>query len=167
LTQIPLVRPEEKARAAGPFALPPAVTYAALAAGLIFLIGSLVDVGTLWIGQRQEGPQWEFVAVGSTLEAFPRFALALALVGLGLHSRVLLGTIASKLVPVGMIVFAFLAGVLGVLMGMDYLALRAEVLPEAAQVFRSTAMKSVSLSALYVVALMLFGILGLRSAGTR
>ena len=60
---------------------------AVMVAGLVYFVGSLIDLGILWLGQRQAGLQWEFVAITNTADAMPRLILALALLYLGVHLR--------------------------------------------------------------------------------
>lgn len=114
----------------------------------LLIVGTLVDLGILWTLQRQPGPQWEFVAVVNTLEAFPRLILALATgyVGLVLGRRVGVGVrvLALALLTVG------LAGAgLAAILAADYLALHRMVAPEALLAFRSTVVRGLALGALY------------------
>lgn len=132
--------------------------------GLMFLVGSVVDLAVLWIGQRLPTVQWEFVAITNTAESLPRFALALGLIYLSLfigHSRSawayrLLG---GMLVALGVANIALMA-----LLAMDYLAMVGNVNPDGLTAFRSTFTKSFSLTGIYALIALSLGILGTKTA---
>lgn len=134
----------------------------ALVAGLIYLIGHLLDFGILWILQRQPGLQWEFVALARSAEAFPDMIVATALVYLGLYITGSLGLWNSRLLAT-LTVLMGLAGLsIMVVMLLNYLSIRASVDPAAAGAVRSSVIKTVSLGALYAAFLIPAGILGFR-----
>jgi uncharacterized PurR-regulated membrane protein YhhQ (DUF165 family) len=139
----------------------------AVAAGLIYLIGHLLDFGILWILQRQPGLQWEFVALARTAEAFPDMIVATALIYIGLYTTGSLGLVTSRMLAT----LTVLMGVAGLaimgLMVLNYLGIRAEVSPEAAATVRSSVLKTVSLAALYAAFLIPAGILGYRVRSRR
>lgn len=130
-------------------------------AGLVYLVGSAIDLGVLWIMQRQPGIQWEFVAVSNTAEAWPRLILA---VGLLYSAAVLSGTRSVWLFRAlsGLtLALGLLAAVLGGVMMLNYLSVSG---PDAASgMIQAAAYKTFALCALYFVLLVPAGILGLRA----
>jgi hypothetical protein len=133
------------------------------AAGFVMLVGSLLDVGILWVLQRQSNPQWEYVAVANTMEAVPRLVLGLGL----LYAAAYLGGVASLWIYRVLAVFLVLLGLFsmacGALILSSYLALAKVVTdPEGHLVLRSVAIKALGLSSLYVAVLIPVGIWGMR-----
>jgi hypothetical protein len=133
------------------------------AAGFVMLVGSMLDLGILWLLQRQSNPQWEYVAVANTMEAVPRLVLGLGL----LYAAVYLAGVgrmwvyrafAATLVFLGLFSLAC-----GGLILTSYLALAKMVTePEAYAMLRSVAIKALGLSSLYVAVLIPAGIWGMR-----
>jgi hypothetical protein len=136
-----------------------------LAAGLILLIGVMVDLAALWILQRQDSLQWEFVALGTTTNSFPLLILSAVL----LYGYLALSQSTSRTAYriVGSLVL--LLGLFGlgmVLMTVtNYFALMrgGTLQPAAVPFFRGVLVKSGGLSAVYAAILLPVGILGLRS----
>ena len=129
----------------------------------MYLLGSVVDIGTLWGLQRQPGPNWEFVALGRTLDALPRFGLAFALIMTGLWAgRIGAGT--YRLCGVGLLVLGLGSGGLAALLATDYFAIVSAGVPEPAAVMaRSTAIKGIAIGGLGLVLFGGAGVLSLRS----
>lgn len=136
--------------------------YALGAAGAVFLTGTLIDLGILWVLQRQALPQWEFTAVASTAEALPRLTLALGLLAGALFVGRSTSLAAYRAVAAGMVAVALASAALCALMIMDYFALVRMINPEALGIFRSSAFKAVALSGLQLAVLLPLGLLGLR-----
>lgn len=132
------------------------------AAGGLLLLGSLVDLGILWIVQYQRNPQWEFVAIASTLEGLPRFAMAFAFFYAALYLRRSVSFAAYRTLGVGVLLLGLVGGGLGVLALMDYLALSKLVAGVPESLVRSTALKAVALGGIFFLLLVPLGILGLR-----
>lgn len=132
------------------------------AAGGLLLLGSLVDLGILWIVQHQRNPQWEFVAIASTLEGLPRFAMALAFFYAALYLRRSTSLAAYRTLSAGVLVVGLVGGGLGVLALMDYLALSSMVAGVPESLIRSTALKAVALGGIFLLLLVPLGLLGLR-----
>ena len=137
------------------------VARAFAAAGLIFLVGSVLDLGILWIFQRQPNPQWEFTALATTAEGLPRLVLALALLYGGLYLGGSTALMAYRLVALTAIGVALAGAAVGGLMLTDFFVLRREVSPESIWIFRSTVAKTLALCAMYVFVLLPLGVLGL------
>ena len=134
---------------------------------ILMIIGSTVDLGTLWLLQRQPGPQWEFVALSRTVESVPNFAMGVAFLFLTLH---LFQAKSRRLYSMAAVVFISLgvasAGLV-TLMGLNYLTLVPNINPEALPTFKSSSLKVLALGGLYVVVLLPAGVFGLRSPGRR
>ena len=162
MASIPLIRAKEAGAATGGPRFGRHAALAFLAAGRVMLGGTIIDLGVLWIGQRQANPQWEFVAVANTLDAFPRLVLSLALLVGALYLGDSGSLLAYRILAAGFLLLGVAGAGLGGLMVTDYLALRRAVNPEGYAVFRSTAFKAAAVSALYVVVLLPLGIKGLR-----
>lgn len=129
-------------------------------AGLVYLLGSLLDLGILWIGQNAGNVQFEFVALSRTVEAFPRLFVSTALIYAGLYlggSRSLwtYRLLAAWLVALGLAALAVLA-----LTGLNYASLSGSVTEEGRPLFRTSVIKTGGLSLLYVVSLLPLGFLG-------
>jgi hypothetical protein len=132
-------------------------------AGVVYLVAILVDIGILWLGQRQQGLNFEFVALTRTAEAFPRFILATALIyaGLGVARS---GPLAVyRLLAGWVLVLGTAALVVVALTVLNYLSIAGTVTPEAKLMFRSAVVKTGGLGALYVLFLIPLGILGFRT----
>jgi hypothetical protein len=136
------------------------------AAGWIFLLGTVLDLGILWVFQRQEGAQFEFTALASTAEGLPRIVLAVALLYAGLYVGGSTSLIAFRLLGLLLIGVALLGAVVGALMLTDYFVLRRDVTAEALWIFRSTTVKTLALCAMYVMILVPVGALGMRRPRT-
>lgn len=136
---------------------------AALAAGFIMLLGVLLDIGVLWLLQRQDSPQWEFTAITNTVESVPRLVFALGFLFLGFHVRGTAGigwyrTLSLLLILVGVFSIA-LAG----LLALSYFQLGKLVTqPEVYTILRSIAIKTIGLSTVYALVAIPSGILALR-----
>jgi hypothetical protein len=140
-----------------------------LATGILYLIGSLVDLGTLWGLQRQPGPNWEFVAIGSTLDAIPRFGLAFALVAAGLVACAYRGMALYRACGVALLLFGVAAAGLAGMLVTDYFAVVSNGIPEqAVAMVRSTTIKGTLIGGLSFVLYVGVGFLSLRRpAGSR
>lgn len=134
------------------------------ATGAAILLGSFVDLSVLWVLQRQAQPQWEFVAMANTLEAFPRFLIALAFFFTAQYfvgSRSLLVT---RLLGGGLVLLGLVAAALGAILTTAYLALSqvAAQQPQAEAALRSLSFKAVALSTLFFLILTPVGVLVMR-----
>ncbi len=139
--------------------------YVLWAAAGLFLIGSAIDLGVLWILQRQPTTGWEFVALQNTLEAFPRFMLGFAFLSVALYLGRPRPETGLRLLGATMLVLAVTAAALGALVAMDYLVLARMVdprVPLAARVLKIAALKAVALSGADTLVLGVFGVLGIR-----
>ena len=141
-------------------AFAPAVSRALLVAGLVYLVGSLVDLGILWFAQRQPSLQWQFLAITNTVEAWPRMVLAIGLLHVGLHVGGSNSAPFYRSLGVLLAVMGALAAVMGVSMALTYARVSGDVTGEAAVVLRSSAIKTELLCTLYVVTLLPVGLMG-------
>lgn len=133
---------------------------ASLVAGLVYLIGTLFDLGILWIAQNDGSIQFEFVGLTRTAEAFPRLFVATALVYLGVY---LVGTAKPavyRLLAVWVIGLGLAALALLALLGLNYASISANVTEEGRTAFRTAIVKTGGLGILYVISLLPLGILG-------
>lgn len=130
-------------------------------ASALLLLGTIVDLGILWVFQRQPGPQWEFVALVNTLEAFPRIVIAIGMAYVALAVRPMARS-SQRLLAVALLVLGLTGAALAGLLVTDYLALSSLIAPESLAVFQSTVAKGVALGGLYAV-LVPVGIIGLRT----
>lgn len=129
----------------------------------VLVLGTVVDLGVLWLAQHQSNPQWEFVALVRTLDAFPRLALGFALAYVArllCRSRSKLG---HRVLGVLVLLLGLVGAALGVLLLTDYFVLARVVEGANAQLaLRSTVVKGLMLSGLYLVLLTPIGALVLR-----
>jgi len=135
--------------------------------GVIFVAGTAFDFFTLWVLQRSPGAQWEFVATTQTLEGLPRIILGLCLI---LASLDLSGTASVAKYRVSALVilaFGFIAIGLGAMLGLSYAPIAGVVEGDALTAVKSTAVKSVGLTLIYVLALIPLGIMGFRARNLR
>jgi len=159
----PIVVGGSKARVAyAPEAFHRPVAAALSVAGLIFLIGSLVDVALLWTVQRQPNPQWEFQALATTAEGLPRVVRGLAPIFGAMYVRRSTSLIKYRLFGLLLVCLGLLGIAIAGLMVTDFFALRSQVNPEARWLFRSAVLKTLLLSGMYVVFLIPAGVLCLR-----
>lgn len=135
-------------------------------AGLITLIGSLVDLGVLWVMQRQPGIQWEFVAITRTAEAWPRLVLAVGLVYGGAHLAEVTSGLIYKSLAVVLVALGFGGLLLGAILMLNYLSVEGAASGAAGELVRSAVVKTLLLCALYVVLLVPTGVMGLKSPRT-
>ncbi|MGH7477454.1 MAG: hypothetical protein ACRELD_14400 [Longimicrobiales bacterium] len=138
-----------------------------MAAGLIFILGSITDVLILWLFQRQPSTQWEFTAVATTTEGLPRIALGAAMVYAALHVRGSTTMFAYRVLGILLIVVGLAGAILGTLMVLDYITLRSTVQPQAAGMFKGAVVKTLLLAGLYVVLLIPAGVISMRKPKTR
>lgn len=138
----------------------------AAVAGVIYLIGSLIDNGILWILQRQEGIQWEFVALTRTAENFPDVIVATGLLYLGLESMGRLRVWSNRLMASWVLLLGLIALGMLALTVLNWIGIQSAVNPDAQDVVRQSFIKTSSLTTLYALLLIPAGILGFR-VGTR
>lgn len=132
-------------------------------AGLVYLLGSLLDLGILWIGQNAGTTQFEFVALTRTVEGFPRLIVATALIYGGLYLGGSASLWAYRLLAIWLLVLGLAAlAVLG-LTGLNYASISGTVAEEGRPLFRTTVIKTGGLSLLYVLSLLPLGFLGFRT----
>lgn len=131
-------------------------------AGITLLLASLFDYGILWITQRQEAIQWEFVAVTRTVEGFDNLIVATAMIYIGLYLYDKLGVWMNRILSTWVIVMGLACLGLLALGVLNYLGLRGQVNPQAAEIFRASMLKTGMLSLLYAVFLLPAGVLGFR-----
>jgi hypothetical protein len=136
---------------------------ALMAAGLVFVAGSVADYVILWLINRQSGPQWEFAAVTTTVEGMSRIVLGIALLFAGLYLRDAPARWPSRLLGLFLVLLAVASCALAGLMAMDFLALRDVVRPEAVATFHATTAKTLFLCAVYFVTTLTAGIVSLRN----
>ena len=125
-------------------------------------MGSLVDLGVLWLGQRQPGVQWEFVAVTNTAQAWPRFVMGVAFAYLGAH----VGSKSADWVFRSLGGLTLLLGVgaaaLGGLAALNTVTMLNGVTGQGSAMIKVASAKTLILCALYVILLVPLGIMGLR-----
>lgn len=129
-------------------------------AGLVYLLGSLLDLGILWIGQNAGNAQFEFVALTRTVEGFPRLFVATALIYGGLYIGGSDALWAYRLLAVWLLVLGLAALAVLALTGLNYASISGSVTEEGRPLFRTTVIKTGGLSLLYVVSLLPLGFLG-------
>lgn len=132
------------------------------AASLLLLIGTAVDLGTLWLLQRQDLPTWEFVAIGNTIDAYPRIVLGFGLLFPAVHFQRWGSVAVYRVLSTGLLLLGLAALGLGLLEFTDYLALRPQAGEQAFAVLRSTTLKAVTLSGAFFVILTALSIVGWR-----
>jgi hypothetical protein len=132
-------------------------------AGVVYLVAIVVDVSILWLGQRQEGLNFEFVALNRTAEAFPRFILATALIYAGLALTRTISLPLYRAMAGWVLVLGTMALIVVTLTILNYLSMASTVTPEAKAIFRSAVVKTGGLGALYVLFLIPLGIVGFRT----
>ena len=126
----------------------------------VLLVGTLLDFGILWLGQRQPTLVWEYAAIVNTIEGMAGLILATGLAYAAFHfsggtSLLVLRLLASSMVTVGIV-----GGILGALLLLDYIALQNGMQPEARLMLRTATIKGVTLSGLYLFVLVPVGLLG-------
>ncbi len=135
------------------------------AAGVILVLGAIVDLVALWVFQRQDTVQWEFVALGTTTNTYPVLVISAALFygALAMSGSDSRGK--YRLAAGYVLVLGLFALTIGFLIGTNYLAVQrgARVTAEAAPVFKSLLMKSGGTSLLIGVVMTVVGVLGLRT----
>lgn len=130
---------------------------------VILVLGTLVDLGVLWLVQRQSAVQWEFVALVNTLDAFPRLVLGLGAAYIAFVVRRSTSMLGYRLLGTLVLLLGLAGAALGVLLLTDYFVL-ARVVQEADTrvAFQSLIVKGLALSGFYFVLLTPIGALGLR-----
>lgn len=135
------------------------------AAGLVLFVGVLIDLGVLWILQRQDSPHWRFIALSATTNSYPPMLLSLVL----LYGSLAIGRSTSlrayRLVGWFALLLAGFAVAMGYLIGTNYLAIvrSATVTTESGLLlFKSQALKAGGLSLFLGGIVGAVGALGLR-----
>lgn len=123
-------------------------------------LGSLLDLGILWLRQREGSPQWEFMAVSNTLDAIPTLVLALGAAYLGLLLRRPESALGYRLLACLLMLVGLLSALLGALLVTDYFSLSQVLTPESRDLLRSTTLKGLLLSGLFFFLLVPTGLLG-------
>lgn len=129
-------------------------------AGLVYLLGSLLDLGILWLGQNAGNVQFEFVALTRTAEGFPRLLVATALIYGGLYLGGSEALWAYRLLAVWLLALGLAALAVLALTGLNYASISGTVTEEGRALFRTSVIKTAGLSLLYVLSLLPLGILG-------
>ncbi len=124
-------------------------------------MGSAVDPGILWLGQRQDGLAWEYVAIVNTVEGMGGLILAAGLAYAAIHIRDGESLAPLRLLGGSLMVVGIVGGVLGLMLITDYFALRTNMEQQAEVLFRTTTVKGLTLSGLYFFVLVPVGFLGL------
>lgn len=132
------------------------------AAAIVYLVGSAVDLGILWIAQRQPGLQWEFVAVTNTVDAWPRLILSVALGFAAMFVGGSRSMLVQRLLATLLLLLGLGAAALGALVVLNYLSVSGALQGGSGALVKSTAVKSLALCGLYFVLLVPAGILSLR-----
>lgn len=136
---------------------------AVLAAGMIMLFGVVVDLGVLWLLQREPSPQWEFTAITNTVESVPRLVFAVGFLFIGFHLRRTVGLGWYRALSVILILVGLFSIMLAGLLTLSYFALGKLVTqPEVYAMLRSVAVKTIGLSAVYALIAIPSGVLALR-----
>ena len=140
---------------------------ALLAISAVLVLGTFIDLGVLWIGQRQPSAQWEFVALANTIEGFWALVLAAALSYVAMLVGGSKSAAGYRILGIGVLGIGLAGGGLGLLLASDYLALRPGIPPEGMALLTTTTFKGLGLSALYFLVLTPLGFLGLRLPSNR
>jgi hypothetical protein len=140
----------------------------AWAGAAVLLLGSIIDLGVLWILQFQASPQWEFVATMNTLEAYTRFSIAVALIYAALYMGRSISLWKYRAAAAFMLLLGLAAIVLGLVLVNDYFALGriAQGQEEATGAMVVTVAKGLLLSGMFAVVFIPLGIMGLRRPRT-
>ena len=136
------------------------------AAGLVLILGTVIDLAILWVLQRQAVPTWEFVAISNTLEAYPRLVLGFGLLYPALFFQRWGSVGGYRVLSSLLFLLGIGAAVLGVLEVTDYFVLRAEASPQTLPFLQSTAMKASALAGIFFLVLATVGVLGWRRPRT-
>ena len=168
MPDIVLGREEKESRApAEPHALAVHASRFFFGAGAVLFLGVLFDVFTLWVFQRQDTVQWEFVALNTTTNAFPMLLVSAAL----MYGALVVGrsdSIRAYRTLAIVVIFLGVAGLfVGFLLGTNYLALQSLLPQESKALFRSMAVKGGGVSAVFGLVTLVVGALGLRSPRPR
>jgi hypothetical protein len=135
-----------------------------VAGGAILLFGVMLDLFTLWVLQRQDTVQWEFVALGTTTNSYTLMIVSAALFYGALAASRTESVNAYRLVAVGVILMGLFGLTIGFLIGTNYLAVTrdARIAPEAAALFKALVVKSGGVSLLFATGMLFAGVFGLR-----
>jgi hypothetical protein len=136
------------------------------AASLVLVLGVVLDLFTLWVLQRQETPQWEFVALTTTTNAFPLLLISLVFLYGALALSRSSSVRAYRVAAIVGLLFGLIALGVGFLVGTNYLALNREASGAAGPaviLFKSQALKAGVVSAMFGGLMLVVGLLGLRA----
>jgi hypothetical protein len=135
-----------------------------VAGGTILLLGVGLDLFALWVLQRQDTIQWEFVALGTTTNSYTLMIVSVALFYGALAASRTESIAAYRLMAIVVIVMGLFGLTIGFLIGTNYLAVArdARITPDAASVFKSLVVKSGGVSLLFATGMLFAGVLGLR-----
>ena len=140
---------------------------ALLGISAVLALGTFIDLGVLWIGQRQDSPQWEYVALINTIEGMTSLVLAAALCYVAFLISSQVSVAKYRVLAITVLVLGVVAAALGLLLATDYFALRSIMPAEGVGTFNTTTFKGLGLSALYVFILVPLGVLGLRTTSRK
>ncbi len=134
------------------------------AGGVVLLVGVFLDLFALWVFQRQDTIQWEFVALGTTTNSYTLMVISAALFYGALAANRTDSVAAYRVVAVAVLLMGLFGLAIGFLIGTNYLAVRsdARITADAAAVFKGLVVKSGGVSLLFGGMMTGAGLLGLR-----
>jgi hypothetical protein len=137
--------------------------YGAFAAGFIMFAGVLIDLGSVWILQRESSPQWEFAAVANTVESVPRAVFGLSFLLLALYLWESTSMVGFRVLGAILVLLGLTSAALGGLATLSYFELSPLVTqPAIYTAMRGVAIKTIGLATLYAVVAIPIGVLCMR-----
>jgi hypothetical protein len=137
--------------------------FGAFAAGFIMLAGVVIDLGTMWILQRERSPQWEFAAVTNSVDSIPRAFFALGFLFIAMYLWEATSMTGFRVLGGLLIVLGLSSAALGGLATLSYFELSPLIQqPAVYTAMRSVAIKSIGLATMYAVVAIPVGVLCMR-----
>jgi hypothetical protein len=130
------------------------------AVSAVLALGRIFDIGVLWILQRQNTPQWEFMALSNTIDVVPGLVLAAGVAYCALQIARSQSVVSYRLLAGCLILLGLMAAGIGAMLATDYLALAQYAQPRAIGILRSTAIRGIVLSGMFFILLVPAGVYG-------
>jgi hypothetical protein len=131
---------------------------ALFAVSAVLSMGRLFDIGVLWIAQRQNTPQWEFMALSNSLDVMPGLVLAVGVAYCALQVMGSTSMLGYRVLAAIMILLGVASAGIGVMLATDYFAMLRYADARAIGLLRSTAFRGMVLSGLFFLLLIPAGV---------
>jgi hypothetical protein len=131
---------------------------ALFAVSAVLAAGRLFDIGVLWVAQRQNSPQWEFMALSNTLDVMPGLVLAVGVAYCALQIMGSTSLVGYRLLAAVMVLLGLGSAAIGAMLATDYFAMVRYADARALGLLKTTAFRGMILSGMFFLLLIPAGV---------